>query len=412
MASGGDALLNLVLVLRHGAKNQLRDEGVPISDGLLPLEAYSNRSFRHWFDSKPGELSSHGRINVQQMAAFLGTSYGIPCTSQFYADPVCNRDIETAQIFATALGCDAAIVNSREPPAGIFKDVPDLPLGRETVVARVGSLQTLPELYSAAIGVAEKVLGCCEIPACTPRHCSLSSLSNGVADTSIIDRPVLGALGVASYVAELVQMAHCSSSDTGVPESDMRLLLELVALQQSIGAGSASGLAVGLMSAIWDRLHTTPAQTTLLFGHDTNIQLLRALLQLEWRSEGWARNLAEPMSLLAFERYANGSFGIAKVAATPSQQKQGTRPTPLARQQLWLPGCAALTCTPGEFEAALRDKIHGGLGGDKFGLSSDAINFVIGAAFLCVVISLLLSVSKARAAFRRAWETTDRHRAA
>eukprot|EP00450_Noctiluca_scintillans_P029146 CAMPEP_0194539574 /NCGR_PEP_ID=MMETSP0253-20130528/79567_1 /TAXON_ID=2966 /ORGANISM="Noctiluca scintillans" /LENGTH=410 /DNA_ID=CAMNT_0039385863 /DNA_START=35 /DNA_END=1267 /DNA_ORIENTATION=+ len=390
MMSTSNDLHSLVLFARHGAKNQLRDVDAPISDGLLPLGAYSNRSFQHWFGGvKPGELTPHTYANIRQMAQFLGEKYSLPCSSHFFADSESLRDVETAEIFAEALGCDASVINSHEYSVGIFNDVPDAPFPSEAVVAQVGSLDTLPDLYSDALGIAQRVLGCCEVPRCESRHCSLDHVSNGI-DHRATDRPILGSLGVASYVAELVQMAHCSGVRTDVSERELRVLLGLVELQQGIGAKASGHLGAELLSAIWKDLKSEVPRTSIYFGHDTNIQFLRALLHLEWRSEGWAGNLAEPMSLLAFESYLNGSFGLAKIAATPSEQMAGALPTATSKQQLWIPGCTSLLCTPSEFRVVMVGTIRLASGSNLAPSHLQILPWLLGAVLLfCVVFSLM-----------------------
>ncbi|CAK0833306.1 unnamed protein product [Prorocentrum cordatum] len=94
------------------------------------------------------------------------------------------------------------------------------------------------------------------------------------------------------------------------------------------------------------------------FGHDTNLQFLRRMLKLNWLSEGWWPNLAEPGSLLVFELYeepgGSESVRLLKVAATPRQQRRAeplTTEAPPSVVPLWIPGCRGLFCPMSQFAA-------------------------------------------------------------
>jgi hypothetical protein len=121
-----DELVRVILVSRHGLKNQYREgmeyAGVNFSD-------YSPGF--HWpeFGVPSGEMTRHGAELIELMGRYVHTLYGgvlgkatpeaakgpgcgLPIA--IFADPTCRRDIESARFFVKGLSptCSAAALNN------------------------------------------------------------------------------------------------------------------------------------------------------------------------------------------------------------------------------------------------------------------------------------------------------------
>ena len=113
-------------------------------------------------------LTPNGKLQMQNMGAFMASQLAEPCKGQitFIADDS-RRDVQSAEAFRSGLGCanDVAINvsvaiggDSESPCTG-----PD-----EAVVSELfgGNAEALTELYRPQIQLLDEVTGCCKAEAC------------------------------------------------------------------------------------------------------------------------------------------------------------------------------------------------------------------------------------------------------
>mmetsp|Transcript_28254 Transcript_28254/g.34294 ORF Transcript_28254/g.34294 Transcript_28254/m.34294 type:complete len:294 (-) Transcript_28254:84-965(-) len=145
---------------------------------------------------------------------------------------------------------------------------------------------------------------------------------------------------------------------------------------------TASLVQASTRQAIPGLQHPPATNLVYLAGHDTNLLLLRTLLQLQWLNEGWHRNNPPPGGMLVFELHRSittpkgspeeeregegdseeDSVKVFFEVATPEQirdaiefnAEEDVLPT---RSEVFVPGCPAIACPLSVFKQVITDAI-------------------------------------------------------
>jgi len=292
--------------------------------------------------------------------------------------------VRSAEAFAQAFlgpGCSAAVNAgaSRRKLRRLFRDVPDAedratgcgPPSAEELRARLGldagGGAAWLQVYRRQLLLLQQRLSCCAESACAPDPgqgtCTLLGLPWALAP-NVTWRAVGGPLGVASAFAEIFEMQFCEGLEAGwgLSEEEVVELLSLLEVPfNQAGANEASARNLGselmhdLLQALSPASPDGAPAVVLYFGHDTNLQFLRRMFDLNWLSQGWWPNVVEPGAQLVFEVYDGGlnvadggaAVRILKVAATPQQQRTASplnASAPPSAVPLWVPGCGDVFC--------------------------------------------------------------------
>jgi len=114
--------------------------------------------------------------------------------------------------------------------------------------------------------------------------------------------------------------------------------------------------------------HGPEASFVYMAGHDTNLVLLRTLLDLRWLAEGWHVNDPGPGGMLIFELFDKDddsdeptvaiSFQIAQPKKIRNAEKL-TKLSPPSRTTVALPGCGGLIrCPLSNFSTIVLDAVR------------------------------------------------------
>lgn len=399
-------LRRLVVVGRHSLKNPYPAPGAPLEAGVAgaPLSAYTGRELPQ-FPVAPGELTPRGKELMYLLGAYHRERYSelLQSTScqqiAVHADPTSPRDMDSAEAFARAFigpsGCTPGVNRNveRQRLQRIFRDTPDgWDAARGCGTPRVEELGVLLGLdstghmpaswlrvYRQQLGKVQDVTRCCSQEACAgvgegAGLCTIFNLPLRIAP-NVTWRAIGGTLGVASAFAEIFAMQWCEGLEAGwgLREEDVVELLSLLEVPfNRAGTNEVSARNLGsdlldeLLAALDPARPSSAPAIAMYFGHDTNIQFLRQLLRLEWLSEGWWPNGAEPGSQILFELYDEDpgvnsatakSVKLLKLAASPGQQRSKaalTKVAPPSVVPVWIPGCGGLHCPLPKFLALAR----------------------------------------------------------
>jgi 4-phytase / acid phosphatase len=398
---------HVIVISRHGVRTPYSPTG-----GDLKPEAfrpYSTRwkefpvTSKEWgVPTIEGQLlTDHGKVVIAHMGKYFSKYYAnllsddLDCERDlyFYADN-CTRDVQTATEFLSGLSttCYNAGGASRISQKGatiLFNqgayrtETCTLP-PRSEMDALLGGSQNSYSAYRSAhssfVQDIQDVIDCC----------SGSSLCDGNVPCTLgeipthyqgeIWGPVNGPVYLSGYFASYFTLAALNNMSLGLPNAQ-RTLSEITSwyhesgstLDVVDGAPSSPSFASTLASHIIASLqqsatgksvdalaHGPDTKFVYMAGHDTNLVLLRTLLDLTWLADGWKRNDPAPGGMLVFELYAaddtdddtdggnDHQVEIFFQVATPKQIRNAETlnadSNPPSRTPVLLPGCRTLRC--------------------------------------------------------------------
>ena len=339
-------------------------------------------------------LTEHGKLVISRMGTYFGEYYapllsGAACQESFFYADNCTRDIQTATNFLDGLSPKCAA-------AGAAKDIT---VADATILFNQGNYQTpgcsLPpkEELDAMLGGSEH-----QYQAYRSAHanfvnqvqnvvdcCSDKTLCGGATPCTLADIPtqyqgkmyaaVNGSVYLSGYFASFFTLAALNNMTIGLPSVPKTLsditnwyhesssTLDVVdgpPTSPSFVSTMASHLVASLQQASTGQnvaavAHGPRTKFVYMAGHDTNLVLLRTLLDLTWLANGWQQNDPAPGSMLVFELYDDGSGGhnveIFFQVATPQQIRNAeilSTSNPPSRTPVLLPGCS-LQCPLSNF---------------------------------------------------------------
>jgi len=408
-------LQRLVIVGHSSVWNPYPREDAPLRQGIanLPLKAYTSRPWAlPEFSVQPGDLTTRGRMLMEYLGGYLRQSFAdlipkLACEKVIiYADPTLPRAMKSAEALAQGLfagRCDAAAAVNRGIHLGddrdvyrlkrLFREAPDasdkardcgaasreqelgvlsMAAGPNGDVVDGKSMAQWLRVYRRQLAIVQNRTGCCASEACAGgagEACHLRDLPV-VVDPSSSRLAIGGGLGVAAVFAEIFAAQWCEGLDAGwgLLEEEVVELLSLLEIPfHEAGANAETARNLGselLQELIADLSAATgergPPTVVAYMGRDSGLQFLRRLLKLNWLSEGWWPNVAEPGAQLLFELYSDDrdsgirSVRVLKIAASPKQQRFASRlgvSSPPSVVPLLVPGCPSIFCPLPQFIA-------------------------------------------------------------
>tara|TARA_B100000780_G_scaffold273688_2_gene237601 strand:- start:253 stop:1746 length:1494 start_codon:yes stop_codon:yes gene_type:complete len=397
VASFSTKPIHVVVISRHGVRTPYS----PLGGDLKPeaFKPYSKRwkdfpvTAKEWgVPSIEGQLlTDHGKVVIKRMGTWFQSFYSelfaspINCDTDifFYADN-CTRDVQTATEFLTGMAptCanndislhDAVILFNQ---GGYTTSQCKLPTP-EVIQSLLGGSKNQYQAYNQAhatfVNDIQDVIDCCtgtEIcNGVTP--CTLSNIPtefighfwsavNGPVFLSgyfasyftlaALNNMTLGLVSYGSTLSEITSWYHAAGSTLDV--------IDGAASSPSFASTLASHILASLQQAATGKNidaveHGPETKFVYMAGHDTNLVLLRTLLDLTWLADGWKENDPAPGGMLIFELYENDDNAkqydveIYFQVATPKQIRNAeildeTSNQP-SRTPVLLPGCLDLRC--------------------------------------------------------------------
>ena len=303
-------LERVVLIARHGIRSPTR----PITD----LDARTHRTWPAW-PVPPGEISAHGRDNLQLMGAALGQHYrqeGLlpqqgctPMMINVWADSAAHRTMESGAIMGHAMApdCPVAIASL---PAGthdpVFNSLPD-PVSPTLQAAIMTDLRTAiahdhatrPADVDRALGVLQTVIGpdgcvaggpCFTAPDSAAWQKNAPHLTGGLQDGAEMAEDML-----LEYAQGLPATAIVWGHDTPRRIIDAvtpahnhtsRLLRRMPVFAFARGhvlARMITNLVSAKAATLPDGNPVTATTRMVVFaGHDTTLDMLAAIFGLDW----------------------------------------------------------------------------------------------------------------------------------
>jgi hypothetical protein len=180
-----------------------------------------------------------------------------------------------------------------------------------------------------------------------------------------LNNMTLGLSGAERTLEEIIGWYHDSSSTLGIADSSFT--------SPSFASTLASHLVASMHQAATGKnidalAHGPGTSFVYMAGHDTNLVLLRTLLDLAWLADGWHANDPGPGGMLIFELFDKEDEGdeptvaISFQIAEPKQIRGAERLTetsPPSRTTVALPGCGGLLrCPLSNFTMIVLDAIR------------------------------------------------------
>lgn len=369
-------LRHVTFLSRHGVRSPTQGE----IDYLTP---FAQLPLPKW-DVPPGRLSSHGQRNVRHLGDWYGQHYGPllapagdPPASEWihvHADKI-QRDIHTAEIWLKGfLGTDDSGVAVHHLPLDDLQPYDPVFLGIDSGAVKIAGLGELVRgrigedveavilSFRSPIKAMQDALGSA---ICQPE---LYGSVNAVND----DGSISGTLFIAQILSDIFILEHANGwtfdrvawgridadvlhEIAGVRTFVDRLLGRAPAYCRAQSSNMAAHLLAGLEQAVTgqscpalDFGHET--RIAAYFGHDTGVQSLGGLLNLEWQSQTFVANQTPPAGALLFELHRDTATGghfvrLWYVVATLDQMFHSTPLSPEyppSRTRVGLPRASGL----------------------------------------------------------------------
>lgn len=396
-ASVSSTLLSSIIISRHGVRTPYGPNGDDFNEEAF--RAFSNLSFpvgkAEWGVDGIGILTPNGAEAVRRMGTWYGSdarySAFVPSESNdvhcedlvFFADN-CQRDIETAREFAKGMApqCSGVTQISTENAAILFNEgsltSPQCrmsPREQSQALAGGANATALTEYYLPLINRVGSIINCCNASLCdgaTP--CRMANLPIRWLDLHW--SALGGPLAVAGYFAEFFLLEYLNNmsfafgqmSPRDVVDAD-RLqvnLYELVDTKHAARSFASTMIAYVIGSlqqtltgaSLPGMMHGPSAKLVYLAGHDTNLVMLRYMLDLDWVVEGWVQNTPPPGGMLVIELHEERQAQFVRIyfeVARPEQMRSlhdFTPADPPARTRVVIPDCVSDTsidCPVNEF---------------------------------------------------------------
>ncbi len=397
-----DAELRFVVYIsRHGVRSP--------TGKAAQYNVYSNAAWPKW-PVEPGYLTPHGfqlmelfgaydRLQLASEGLFIGKGCEDAKRVTVYADSD-QRTRETGKALAKGMfpGCEVAtsfLPEGTNDPLFHFlsSNTASLDSARATasVAGRIGGdAAKLTEAYRTQIGVLDGVLATCGTAQVGQQRTSLfdipATLSTGKGGDHLSEYK--GPLSVSATLSENLLLEYAEGMDAAnvgwgcVDGAKLRSLLDLhtasvdyLQRTHAIAQAQASNLLEHVRRALEQAATGKPVagaiarpqdKALMLVGHDTNLENISGLLQLDWIADG-RRDDTPPGSALVFELWRNRLTGRDEVrsyytAQTLEQMREAkplTLEAPPERTQVFIPGCgrADLACSWQEFSRNLSQSI-------------------------------------------------------
>ncbi|MGA8796106.1 MAG: histidine-type phosphatase [Candidatus Cybelea sp.] len=362
----------VIVVSRHGVRSPTHP---------TELQAYAAQTWPAW-PGKPGNLTEHGAVLMQQFGAYYRRTYGAslgigesgcpPAGSVFVWADVDQRTRATGDAILAGLapGCNIAVGHAPADPDPLFDPLPGIGVvnnaeSMASVLGAVGgNLNALTVAYGGAFATMESVLGC-QSPATCKRISQVPTTVANDGDGGLAG--LSGGLDMAGDVAENMLLEYTNgNADVGWGRVDHARLLQLLALHvlgKELEHGnrySARAHSSNIMTHILQTLEEgatgravpgtrVPARSRFVFlsGHDTQLAEFSGLLGLSWLIDGDQYNDTPPGSALIFELHERA--GVQPfvrtffAAQSLDAMRAGHGESPL-RVPVYVPGCPALDC--------------------------------------------------------------------
>lgn len=375
-------------------------DGVHAPSDYPAVTPYSARKWPAWSVS-PGTLTPHGALLATLMGAYYRSFYAgvglfepAGCGSAgrisiwAAADP---RSVSTASALLDGLepGCGLTLPAASPDTASIFDPLPALgkadpslavaALGGATGGDPKGVFDADRASYSQLDALLDCASGACKHLAALPTSIVVNP-DSGLAS-------LRGPLDVAAAAVDDLQLEYVEGlpgSEVGWGHLDRRTLLaisQLSVLRRALeernpyaARVTASNLTAHVLATLNQRATAkrntvTPAPLQSSFvafvGHPGNLAGIGGLLRLSWHVPGYQPDDTPPGGALIFELYDRDPGGspstpyvLAFFAAQPPDAMRRATPAsavvPVLRVPVFIPGCPALRCPIGAFNAVVQ----------------------------------------------------------
>lgn len=298
----------LVLLMRHGVRSPL--------DGEVPPATRTGRPWPHW-EAPAEQVTPHGVAALRALAkadrrwfqaAGLLADKGCPdaATLRLWTNSS-PRTIASGEAYAAGLapGCALAIghrpIGENDPifePLGAHPKSFDAGQAVESILRYTGGVDALAKRHAAGLALLERVLACPSGP-CSPVE---PSAVRATEDGHGID--LKGPIRAASGTAQVLMLQYLEGLPMAKVGWGRATPAQLAALGAVHGAlfdvfSRPAYMAAFQMAPTVDRIardltaDAAPA-IDLLFGHDTNVAALAAVLGVPVQAPGFAANDPSP----------------------------------------------------------------------------------------------------------------------
>ena len=378
--------------------------GVRSPTGKAPqYNIYSSASWPAW-DVPPGYLTAHGARLIEIFGAWdradlasKGLLHDRGCEDAahvtVYADSD-QRTEETGKALAKGLlpGCDVRVQflpeGTNDPLFHSLPDPADIAARQVAAAALAGRVggdpANLVTANRAGLAELDHILASCGTPVNAKRTSLFDIPSTIAAGSGDHLAEYKGPLSVASTLSENLLLEYTEGKeDVGWGCVDGARLRNLINLHTSavevtqrtpaIARSQAANLFDHIERALEQSVTQKPVAGAIarpsdhalfLVGHDTNLENIAGLLQLDWIADG-RRDDTPPGSALVFELWKDrktGSFSVKTYfTAQTLEQMRTAAPlsvaNPPARVSVFLPGCSRQdgSCSWPAFQKTLRD---------------------------------------------------------
>lgn len=391
----------VVFLSRHGVRSP--------TGKTTQYQPYSTAVWPEW-PVAPGYLTPHGfhlmelfgiydRMQLSSEKLFAASGCEDAAGVTIYADSD-QRTQETGKALAQGLfpGCSVPVQSlseGKEDP--LFHPVPELwsrlnpALARAAVAGRIGGNPiNITMAYKPQIASLDKILETCGgVTSAQTKRTSLfdipATLSGGAGD-HLVD--LKGPLNTASTLSENLLLEYTEGMDESkvgwgcVHHAELETLMELhtaatdyAQRTPEIARTQASNvidhISQSIQQAVTQKriagaIGKTSDRALILVGHDTNIENVAGLLDLNWIIDG-RRDDTPPGSALVFEVWQEQSTGkyVVRLYFTAQTLEQMRASTPLnaanppQRVPVYLPGCSGkdLSCPLDAFSSMIHKAI-------------------------------------------------------
>jgi 4-phytase/acid phosphatase len=394
-APGADGLHveRVVMLMRHGIR--------PPTKATVTPPGIAAEAWPTW--SAPfGHLTQHGYDAVKLLGTFDRTFYTeaglLSATGCAAAGEIVvhsdsdERTIRTGDAMIEGMFPNCGVVNDHHPEGEIDVlysplDAPgsmDANAAQAAILAQVGSLQHARDAHRAQFDELERVLGCCQAPAC-PRSattCHLADMPSEFVTAADEGRPKLtgpmdfGPSAAMTLMLEYVEGMPMNQVGWGrMTREQLQTIMGLHSMKGEVlqrpyyvGARGASPLLRRMMAALQGEVGAGGSRLTVLVGHDTNISDMSGLLGFDWQVDSFPAHTPPPGGAFGLEllRDAQGhEFVRAFYRSQTMDQMRELTPlnlrTPAFRQIITIPGCAmpdgAPMCPLSTFVALAQSKL-------------------------------------------------------
>jgi 4-phytase/acid phosphatase len=379
----------VVLLMRHSVRPPTKVDVTPPGWASQPWGAWT---------TPVGELTPHGAAGARLMGAYDRAAYGArglfgrgcpaPGVVTVWASGK-TRAIETAKNYAEAAfpGCGIAVdhpADETNDPVFHPADSGGLTIDETRALAAAkarlpaGGMAGVYAQHAADFAVLQRVLGCCQPPACPAGRCSVSDLTSELLPTKGDGPDLSGALGIASTAGQTVLLEYVEGkpmNEVGWGRASKADIVSMLKFHPTkfqyeartpyVADRAAAPIAKRVLSALSGA--DPRNKMTLLVGHDTNIAQLGGMLDLHWQIAEDPADDPPPGGALGFEllRDAKGvRFVRAFYQAQTMDQLRNltplTKAAPPARTYIPIAGCtttAAQSCALSRFTAIVQGKL-------------------------------------------------------